>query len=81
MTTPNEEFTDADRDQLAVLLHKYAQYGLDQWTALRTSTTHGTVYIAITRDPQDGATDEDYHSIDRFVPGPTTRSENTHQNR
>ncbi|WP_327350313.1 hypothetical protein [Streptomyces sp. NBC_01304] len=40
--------SDAEVDQLRLLLRRYCHHELDQWEALRTETPYGDVYVLIT---------------------------------
>ncbi|WP_331768191.1 hypothetical protein [Embleya sp. NBC_00896] len=61
-------FTPAHEIRLAVLVHAYAEHDLDQWTALRTRTTRGPVYIGILNSPPPGRTHDDFRSLDHLLP-------------
>ncbi|MFI1380652.1 hypothetical protein [Embleya sp. NPDC020886] len=61
-------FTPAHEIRLAALVHAYAEHELDQWTALRTRTTRGPVYIGILGTPAPGTTHDDYRSLDHHLP-------------
>ncbi|WP_246127415.1 hypothetical protein [Embleya hyalina] len=63
-------FTRAHEVRLAVLVRAYAEHELDQWTALRTQTTCGPVYIGILNVPAPGRTHEDHRPLDHLLPTP-----------
>ncbi|MET7303872.1 hypothetical protein [Embleya sp. NPDC005575] len=61
-------FDDADRRQLLVVLHEYAEHALDELTLLRARTKYGDVYVEVFRTLLPDMTDDSFHSIDHLLP-------------